>query len=277
MKKRLMAAAVALFVSSAPVSAAPVQNEIMFMLDSSGGLYDPAYSNWNAQIGWVQNFINQTHRADGSNAYGIMTFAGLSSSYSYVQNIAGNGLRRGVKVLHSLWPGAENPHPDGPLNPSSDQQPADLSDFTSGIANSDFLTGHTRTTDALQFVYDQFLTFGDPTANRYIFMLTDGGSSQGFESADPDTGYVSPVLQALQASDVNLAAVAIAGQTGVQTDMLNAMISDPSLLFAIDGFDDFSNFLPSSSIAMPTPASAAFLGLSAVFLMRQRRRKTSAA
>jgi len=71
--------------------------------------------------------------------------------------------------------------------------------------------------------------------------------------------------------------VAIAGQTGVQTDMLNAMISDPSLLFAIDGFDDFSNFLPSSSIAMPTPASAAFLGLSAVFLMRQRRRKTSAA
>jgi len=85
---------------------------------------------------------------------------------------------------------------------------------------------------------------------------------------------VSPVLQALQASDVNLAAVAIAGQTGVQTDMLNAMISDPRLQFAID---DFSNFLPSSSIAMPTPASAAFLGLSAVFLMRQRRRKTSAA
>jgi opacity protein-like surface antigen len=68
MKKRLMAAAVALFVSSAPVSAAPVQNEIMFMLDSSDGPYDPAYGNWNAQIGWVQNFINQTHRADGSNA-----------------------------------------------------------------------------------------------------------------------------------------------------------------------------------------------------------------
>ena len=219
MKKSLMAAAVALFVSSAPVSAAPVQNEIMFMLDSSGGLNDRADSNWNAQIGWVQNFINQTHRADGSNVYGSMTFAGLSSSYySYAQNIAGNGLQGGAKVLHSLRPGAENPQPDGPLNPSSDLQPA-----------------------------------------------------------DPDTGYVSPVLQALQASDANLAAVPIAGQTGVQTDMLNAMISDPGLLFAIDGFDDFSNFLPSSSIAMPLLASAAFLGLSAVFLMRQRRRKTSAA
>ena len=188
MKKRLMAAAVALFVSSAPVSAAPVQNEIMFMLDSSGGLNDRADSNWNAQIGWVQNFINQTHRADGSNVYGSMTFAGLSSSYySYAQNIAGNGLQGGAKVLHSLRPGAENPQPDGPLNPSSDLQPA-----------------------------------------------------------DPDTGYVSPVLQALQASDANLAAVPIAGQTGVQTDMLNTMISDPRLLLCdrrIRRFLQFSAFV----------------------------------
>lgn len=272
MKKILRAAVAAFLVSGTPVasvSAAPVQNEIMFMLDSSGGLFDSAYSNWQAQIGWVQNFIDQTHRADGSNAYGIMTFAGRSSSFSPEQNIT-NG---GVRVLHGLWPGTENPHPDGPLVPPSEQQPATLTDYTSGISNDDFLRGHTRATEALHFVYNQFQQFSSATTNKYIFMLTDGGFSSGNLPADPNAGTVSDELQALLDEDYNIAAVAIAGTSGIQFDLLEAMISDPALLFDVAGSDDFSDFLPAAQIAMPAPGAVAFLmlGLGAIALRRRRR------
>lgn len=269
MKKFVRAAVAAVLVSGSPVasvSAAPVQNEIMFMLDSSGGLYDSAYSNWQAQIGWVQNFIDQTHRADGSNAYGIMTFAGLSNSHSPEQNIA-NG---GVRVLHGLWPGTENPHPDGPMVPPSEQQPANLADYTSGISNGDFLRGYTRATEALRFVHDQFRQFSSAATNKYIFMLTDGGFTSGYLPADPT--FVSDELQALRDEDYNIAAVAISGASGIQTDLLEAMVSDPALLFSISGFDNFSDFLPTAQVAMPAPGAVAFLmlGLGAIALRRRR-------
>ena len=48
----------AFFVSRAPAQPAPVQSEIMAILDSF-------YTNWNAKMGWVQNFIDQNPRADG--------------------------------------------------------------------------------------------------------------------------------------------------------------------------------------------------------------------
>lgn len=269
MRKSLRAAVAAVFISATPVAAAPVQNEIMFMLDSSGGLFDPAYNNWNSQIGWVQNFINQTHRADGSNAYGIMTFAGRSSSFTTEESINGGGIR----VMHGLWSGVTNPHPNGPLNPSSEQQPTDLSDFTSGIADTDFLRGYTRATEALQFVYEQFQAFGNSGANKYIFMLTDGGFTQGYLPADPDNGTVSHTLLALLDSDFNIGAVAIAGTTGIQFDNLNAMITDPSLLFDIAGSDDFSDFLPASQVAAihAPPAMALLIGGLAFLAARKRR------
>lgn len=284
MKKTLRAAVAAIFVTATPVAAAPVQNEVMFMLDSSGGLYDPAFANWNAQIGWVQNFINQTHRADGSNAYGIMTFGGLNPNVYNTELNINNG---GVKVLHGLWSGVTNPHPLGPAVPSSEQAPADLSDYTSGITNDDFLAraprpytaGYTRTTEALQFVYDQFLQFSDSTTNKYIFMLTDGGFTTGFLPAVPgDTsasgGFVSPVLQNLDAAGFNIAAVAVEGVSGVQQENLLAMISDHDLLYSVDGFgDDFSDFLPAAEVvAMPGPPVLAFLAVGfAVIAVRRRK------
>ena len=58
MKKFFAAAMAAFFVSRAPAQPAPVQSEIMAILDSF-------YTNWNAKIGWVQNFIDQNPRGDG--------------------------------------------------------------------------------------------------------------------------------------------------------------------------------------------------------------------
>ena len=287
MKKSLFAAVAAIFVSTssiAPVDAAPVRNKVMFMMDSSGGLYDPAFANWAAQIGWVENFINQTHRADGSNAYGIMTFGGLNPDvYSTELNI-NNG---SVKVLHGLWPGVTNPHPLGLAVPSSEQAPADLSDYTSGITNDDFLArsprpyaaGHTRTTEALKFLYDLFAQFSDSTTNKYIVMLTDGGFTTGFLPAVLDdtsasgVGFVSPVLQNLNAAGCNIAAVAVEGVSGVQQENLLVMISNHDLLFSVDGFDDFSDFLPAAQVASihAPPAMALFIGGIAFLALRKRR------
>ena len=268
MKKTLRAAVAALFVSATPVAAAPVQNEIMFMLDSSGGLYDSAFANWNAQIGWVQNFIDQTHRADGSNAYGIMTFAGRPSSASPAQNLTDGG----VSVLHGLWAGTTNPNQVDPSTPSSEQNPADLNDFTSGITNDDFLSGHTRTTEALHFVYEQFLAFSNSTTNKYIFMLTDGGFTPGFLPADPSDGFVSQELENLRATGFSIAAVAVSGFAGIEIDNLSAMISDPSLLFSVDGSDDFSDFLPAAQVAVPAPPALALFGGGLAFLALHKRR-----
>ena len=58
MKKFFAAAMAAFFVSRAPAQPAPVQSEIMAILDSF-------YTNWSAKIGWVQNFIDQTPPGDG--------------------------------------------------------------------------------------------------------------------------------------------------------------------------------------------------------------------
>ena len=46
MNQFLAAAMVAFFVSRAPAQPAPVQSQIMAILDSF-------YTNWNAKIGWV--------------------------------------------------------------------------------------------------------------------------------------------------------------------------------------------------------------------------------
>ena len=58
MKKFFAAAMAAFLVSRAPAQPAPVQSEIMAILDS-------LYTNWNAKIGWVHNFIDQNSRGDG--------------------------------------------------------------------------------------------------------------------------------------------------------------------------------------------------------------------
>ncbi len=53
MKKSIIAAMAAFLISGAPVSAGPVQNEILFLMDSSGSLFDTGYVNWQAEIDWV--------------------------------------------------------------------------------------------------------------------------------------------------------------------------------------------------------------------------------
>ena len=267
MKKSLMAALAACVISGTPVAAAPVQNEIMFMMDSSGGLYDPAYANWNAQIGWVQNFIDQTNRADGSNAYGIMTFSGLHPiNFNYQQNINGGG----VKVLHSLWAGATNPHPDGPLNPSSTQNPADLNDYTSGITDGDFLRAYTRTDDALTYVLNQFQTFSIGDTNKFIFILTDGGITPGFEPATATT--VSPTLQAIRNDGITVGAVAVDISANNLGEFFEYVPSSPDLVFAVDGFNDFSDFLPEAQVvAMPAPPVLAFLAIGLAVIAVRRR------
>ncbi|MAJ93847.1 MAG: hypothetical protein EVA87_00120 [Rhodospirillaceae bacterium] len=58
MKNFFAEAMAAFFVSRAPAQPAPVQIEIMAILDSF-------HTNSNAKTGWVQNFIDQTLRADG--------------------------------------------------------------------------------------------------------------------------------------------------------------------------------------------------------------------
>lgn len=90
--------------------------------------------------------------------------------------------------------------------------------------------------------------------------------------ADPTDGSTSPELQSLQDEGFNIGAVAISGTSGIQFDNLNAMISNPALLFDITAFDDFSDFLPAAQVAVPAPSAIAlFVGGLAYLAMRRRK------
>ena len=276
MKKSLMAALAAVFVSSAPIQAAPVQNEILFLMDSSGSMFDTNYLYWQSSIDWVQNFVDQTHRADGSNAYGIINFSGGTASQT-VQNAADNNR---LNLVYGLSDPSIDYHTGNSVPGAQDK--ASLDAFIGGMGSADFRGGHTWTDAALNLAHNTFLMSPNPNTNKFIFLLTDGHITPGQEPviADPGTGqatFESDTYQDLQAAGVTFSAVTVQTPQFSQSlldQYLLPFASAPENLFSVTGTDDFSNFLPSSSVAMPAPAAAVFIGFGAIFVGLRRRHKT---
>jgi hypothetical protein len=70
------------------------------------------------------------------------------------------------------------------------------------------------------------------------------------------TTFESDTLQSIRASGVSLSVIAVDASQAETGDFLVPLVLAPELLFAVDGSNDVSNFLPSSSVAMPAPATA---------------------
>lgn len=251
-----------------------MQNEILFLMDSSGSIRasgaDP-YQYWQQQIDWVQNFVDQTHRADGSNAYGIINYSGGSSSQT-VQDAA--ALNR-MNLVYGLHNPSTDYHTGNSVSGAQDK--ASLDGFIGAMDETDFRGGFTWTTVALNLAQ---ITFNSSTnganTNKFIFMLTDGNISPSqYLPAAPDGSFVSPELQALQNEGVTIAGVAVKIETSNDIDTINAMISDPALLFSVTDSDDFSNFLPAAQVAVPAPPALALLFGGIAFLAVRRQRSAA--
>jgi hypothetical protein len=276
MRKSLIAAFAAFFISGAPVSAAPVQNEIIFLMDMSGSMLAPGthpqgqYAYWQQEIDFVQSFIDQTWRADGSNAYGIAHFSGGSSSQS-LSFVAGQGR---MNLVYGLQDPDTDPYTGNAMAGAQDK--ASLDAFVGGMGPADFEGGFSWMDEAFGLAYQTFQNSSNGNVNRYIFLLTDGNSAtSGHEVAiaDPVTGvttYESATLQALRSEGVEIATVLVNAQLGVE-DVIGPIVSAPELIFDVNAFNDFSTFLPGSATAMVAPPAAWFMVIGLAGLAFRRR------
>ena len=272
MKKSLIAAFAALFMSSAPVAAGPVQNEILFLMDMSGSLRAPSthpdgnFAYWQQEINFVQSFVDQTYRADGGNAYGIVHYSGSSSANTVSQSAAAGRMN----LVYGLNDPDTDPYTGSSVSGAQDK--ASLDAFIGGMGPADFEGGFSWTSVALGLAQAVFDASSNGDTNKYLFILTDAlPATVGYEAAD-EFGYVSPELQALRAADVTIA-VAGFNLSSSSFPFLDLVPSAPELVF--DGADpqnDFTDFLPQVDVALPAPPAAAFLLLGVAALAVRRRR-----
>lgn len=159
--------------------------------------------------------------------------------------------------------------------PGAQDKPS-LDAFVGALGPADFNNGYSRVTDALDLALDYFATDGISGANKYIFILTDGTPTAGFEPAtiDPLTGqtdYVSDSLQAVRDQGITTAAVGFALTQSAIENFFTAVPDSPELFFSGTGFNDFSDFLPGAeTVAMPAPSALLFL-LAGAGLLAARR------
>lgn len=179
-----------------------------------------------------------------------------------------------LNLVYGLTPGMTDPLIPAPGTVPGGQDKASLDSFIGAMGPADFRGGFTWTDEALQLAFETFALSGNGDTNKFIFLLTDGQFSSGHEPAIASGGvttFESDTIQSIRASGISLSVVAVDASQAELVDFLVPLVSAPELLFAVGGSNDFSNFLPSSSVAMPAPATAGFLLAGCVFLAVRRR------
>ncbi len=270
MKKILAAAVTAVLAWPAPAQAAPVQNEILFLMDSSGSMFDTGYAKWQSSIDWVRNFVDQTHRADGSNAYGIINFSGGSASQSVAQVAAANRMN----LVYGTGTPSTDFYTGNPVPGAQDK--ASLDAFIGGMGPADFRGGFTWTDEALTLAYNTFQTSPNISTNRFIFLLTDGSITSGHYPVIASGGatiFESDTLQAIRSDDISLSVVTFDPLITDLQDYLAPLVSAPGLLLSVNDLVDFNEILPPAAVtAMPAPVTVAFLALGVAFFAVRNRK-----
>lgn len=264
---RLMQSSLAALVLAAttlvPAKAMPVTDEVIFLLDSSGSISNPApgggidLSNWTAQIAFAQSLYESLYRDDGSISFGLINFSGCSVNFTHpicADPLSGSNYR--LRVEHDLTDG---------------QSESDLDGLFAGLDESDFIRGHSWINDALTLARNMFSnspnTGDDPT--RTIVLLTDGSPTDNHEPWNVSQNFVSDTAQDLLALGVVLNLVAVDVDPATDPNFFGftpnvAVLGDFSTHSALQ--------LPSAAqtATAPAPASAALV-LPLLLLVRQRR------
>eukprot|EP01084_Bolivina_argentea_P110044 196560_1 len=172
--------------------------DIMFIVDSSGSVYDPQYNNWQAELDLVASIVQEL---PGQSRAGLINFSGCGTSYTLEQCIAADKLKLMIELDE--------------FEPSFNGAHLGLYDKITSIGPEDFNMGWTWTNQALTIALDEFKSKSKPREsiqpdhiipNRVIVLITDG-KPQPIYPGQPDkldiipcdaTGYVSETVRKLK-------------------------------------------------------------------------------
>ena len=131
--------------------------DLIFILDSSGSLYDNGYDNWQAEIDFAKAVVNQSLPGDAR--VGLINFSGCGSLYDF------DACRVNGKLV-KMWGlnayGTPNDQ-DAVYSRFSD---VNSSDFTAG--------GRTWTNEAFSMALTEFQVNSSAEHSKMIIFLTDG-------------------------------------------------------------------------------------------------------
>ena len=133
-----------------------VMLDLIFILDSSGSVYDNGYDNWQAEIDFVKAVVN--HSLPTNARVGLINFSGCGSNKDF-DDCRANGKLKKMWGLNDF--GTPNDH-DAVYNRISQ------------ITYLDFNGGYTWTDQALYLALTEFQGNSSAEHAKMIILLTDG-------------------------------------------------------------------------------------------------------
>ena len=203
--------------------------DLIFVVDSSGSVYDSQYKNWQSELDAMKGIVNAsllniiTHKL----RVGLINFSGCSESYTLQQCRDLNRLKKefGLKTYGS---------------PYNDLQA--VYNRIDQMGPDDHNGGYTWTEEALFMALKEFQGNSSSNSAKSIVLITDGEpypNNQGHEPCKTSTSYTSPTLAALRNLSVRIIAAGIDVSQSTIDDFFKCIVDDFSTQFFYT--DDFSS------------------------------------
>jgi len=193
--------------------------DLIFILDSSGSVYDDGYDQWQTEIDFASFIVANSLPSDSRVATIVFGGCGPETSRAECED---NG------KLRLLW-GLE----DGSQSVANDAFAA--------MNSSDFTAGFTWTREALEMALREFEAASTADRAKRIIILSDGEPfphNDGHEPCATSTGYVSTTLSALQTMGVDILGVGIDVTQSIIDEYFECLVTDFEANFFYA--DDFS-------------------------------------
>eukprot|EP01084_Bolivina_argentea_P275195 469243_1 len=205
--------------------------DLIFILDSSGSVYDSEYINWQSELDFAKAIVNSSLPTDSK--IGCINFSGCGSSTSFEDCKKNNKLKK-------MWGLTDYGIPNDKLL---------VYDRFASMGPSDFNQGWTWTDEALQIALNEFRGNSSIDRSRMIIILTDG-YPQPEDLPNkiqhepcivnyPKVGetYISPTLQALRDEKVLIIAIGIQMAQDKLDKYIKCLVEDiDNYFFAADDF-----------------------------------------
>jgi len=209
--------------------------DIIFMIDSSGSVYDDEYKNWQYELDLVYDIVDNVIPSNSRVA--LINFSGCGSGFTFEQC---QEQGRFQQMFHLSTYGSPN------------DLDAVLSSIDA-IGSDDFLGGYTWTEEALSLALSEFTINSTADADKMIVLITDGEPyplNEGHNPCQSSTGYLSPTVQSLRDLGVAIVTVGIDIAEDVKEEYFDCISGTD---FYFEGSFDSSAANGSPSL-LPTPS-----------------------
>ena len=185
--------------------------DLIFILESSGSVYDDGYVTWHAEIDFAKAIVNSSLPEDSR--VGLINFSGCGSSFT-VEQCKQQGRLDKMWTLNSYG------------NPNDQQAVYDRIDQ---IDSNDFKGGWSWTDEALNIALNEFNANSTRHRTKMIIIMTHGEPeplNSGHDPCKASTGYISPTLLSLKQLGVIILAVGIDVTQFAIDDFFKCIVDD---------------------------------------------------